>query len=182
MKNKFTIILVLILALVAMPYFVFANHNNINSNVFVPTILGGPLIVCTGYPSGGTANNLTEAAGNSFPTCNNLCDLVAQIANVIYFAIAVVIWVITPILIAVGGIMIMLAGASPEMIGRGKKTITGAVWGVVIVLLAWLLVFTFVSAFGNLSKYIGGFPGGPAACSISGNTSFTSPETNPNNF
>jgi hypothetical protein len=55
--------------------------------------------------------------------------------------------------------MIMLGGASPEMVGRGKKTITGAVWGIVIVLCAWLIVFTFVSAFGGLSKYVGGFGG-----------------------
>lgn len=55
--------------------------------------------------------------------------------------------------------MIMLGGANPEMVGRGKKTITGAIWGICIVLLAWLIVFTFVGALGGLSKYVGGFGG-----------------------
>jgi Type IV secretion system pilin len=154
MKNKFIAAGILVLALVAMPYFVFATSNPINSNVFNPTILAGPLVICTGVAS--------SAGGASFPACNNLCDLVAQIANVIYFFIAVVIWIIAPILIAVGGIMIMLAGPNPEMLGRGKKTITGAIWGIVIVLLAWLIIFTFVSILGI--KGVGGF--GTSACSI----------------
>lgn len=130
-----------------MPSLSFADHNSVNSNVFVPSILDGPLVVCTGTGGGG------------FKACSNLCDLIAQIANVIYFMIAVVLWIIAPILLAVGGIMIMLAGTSPEMISRGKKTITGAIWGIVIVLCAWLLVFSVVHAFGNLGKYIGGFTG-----------------------
>jgi len=142
---------------IAMPSLAFAAHNSLQTNVFKPTILAGPLLLCTGVPSnGGAISN----------TCQNLCDLVAQIAQVIYYMIAVVIWIVTPILIAVGGIMIMLGGANPGMIETGKKTITGAVWGIIIVLCAWLIVFTFVSAFGGLSKYVGGFPGGPAACSI----------------
>lgn len=142
--------LVAMIVPVAMPSLAFAAHNSINSQVFNPTILAGPILLCTGAPSsGGAISN----------TCNNLCDLVAQIAQVIYYMIAVVIWIIAPILIAVGGIMIMLGGTSPEMVGRGKKTITGAIWGIVIVLVAWVVVFTFVSAFGSLGKYVGGFGG-----------------------
>ncbi len=155
--------LVLILVPVATPAAVFAASNPIKSNVFLPTILAGPLIVCVGASASNTGSN-------SLPVCSNLCDLVAQIANIIYFTIAVVIWIIAPILIAVGGIMIMLGGANPGMIETGKKTITGAVWGIVIVLCAWLIVFTFVSAFGNLGQYIGGFGGtnGQAACTAQG--------------
>lgn len=145
-----------------LPATVFAASAAVKSNVLNPLspsfALQGPLVVCVGaLPPGGST---------AIPQCSNLCDLVAQIANVIYYAIAVVIWIITPILVAVGGIMIMLDGASPEMVGRGKKTITGAVWGVVIVLIAWLIVFTFVGAFGKLGTYIGFFPGGKSTCSV----------------
>src|ERR1700722_6279802 len=143
--------------LISMPYVAFADHNPIKSNVFDPTILQGPLVICTGVPTTG---------GPIQKTCNNLCDLVAEIANVIYFVIAVVIWIIMPILVCVGGIMIMLAGSNPEMIGRAKKTISGAIWGVVIVLCAWLIVYTFIAAFGNLGQYVGGF--GQAACAVNG--------------
>ena len=176
MKEKFTIILLAALSLfsllipLAAPSLALAATAPLKTNVFNPTILAGPLTICVGAPS-------TNSGSNNLPTCSNLCDLVAQIAQVIYFAIAVVIWIITPIMAAVGGIMIMLGGASPEMVGTGKKSITGAVWSLIIVLCAWLIVYTFVGAFGGLSKYIGFFPGGPATCSVA--TSNTSAPTTP---
>jgi hypothetical protein len=165
MKKTAIAAIAFIVALTAAPVVAFADHYPISSNVFNPLILNGPLLLCSGAGGGDTGGGAVD-----YPACSNLCDLVAQIANVIYYAIAVVIWIITPILVAVGGIMIMLGGANPEMVGRGKKTITGAVWGIAIVLLAWLIIFTFVGAMGNLSKYVGGFGGsnGKAACSITG--------------
>lgn len=146
----------LILTLVLLPCTVFAAANPIKSNVFNPTILAGPLVLCTG--TGSPATTIGGVAVPAIPACSNLCDVVAQIAQVIYYAIAVVIWIITPILVAGGGIMIMLGGASPEMVGRGKKTITGAVWGVGIVLCAWLIVKTFISPVTGIGiSGIGGF-------------------------
>lgn len=162
--------LITILVSFALPSMAFAVSNAIKSNVFDPTILAGPLTVCVGASS-------VNTNGTTLPVCSNVCDLVAQIANIIYYAIAVVIWIITPILIAVGGIMIMLGGANPEMLGRGKKTITGTVWGVVIVLIAWLIVYTFISAFGKLGSYVGFFPGGQSTCSVA--SSGSSPATSP---
>src|ERR1700733_13887411 len=78
---------------IAMPSVVFAATSAIKTNVFDPTILAGPLIVCVGTPSQTT---------QLLPVCQNLCDLVAQIAQIIYYAIAVVLWIVAPILIAVG--------------------------------------------------------------------------------
>jgi uncharacterized membrane protein YgcG len=173
----------LVLIPVMMPSAAFAASNPIKSNVLDPLsslfALKGPLTVCVGAPSGNASSTTS-----SMPICNNLCDLVAQIANVIYFTIAVVIWIIAPILVAVGGVMIMLGGANPGMIETGKKTITGAVWGIVIVLCAWLIVYTFVNAFGGLGKYVGGFGGanGQAACTVvSPSSSGSSGGTNINN-
>jgi hypothetical protein len=177
MKKLFALIvgsglIALLLTPLFMPSAVFAATGplNLKTDVFNPTILAGPIILCVG------ASPTNNAGNTSMPVCNNLCDLVAQIAQVIYYAIAVVIWIVTPVLVAVGGIMIMLGGANPEMVGRGKKTITGAVWGVVIVLVAWLIVFTFISAFGKLGTYVGFFPGGKSTCSV---PSSQSPATSP---
>jgi hypothetical protein len=78
--------------------------------------------------------------------------------------IAVILWIITPVLVVVGGLMVMLAGASSEMVGRGKKTITGAVWAIVIVLCSWVIIATFVKVIGISG--IGGF--GTSNCSIAG--------------
>jgi hypothetical protein len=165
---------VIFFIMIAMPYFAFATAAPIKSNVLDPLsplfALKGPLVVCTGVPTSGTASGQSY----SFSACQNVCDLIAQIANVIYFAIAVVIWIITPILVAVGGIMIMLGGANPGLIETGKKTITGAVWGIVIVLAAYLIVATFV---GFLKiQGIGGF--GTSSCQLASG-SITTPTTTP---
>jgi hypothetical protein len=158
--KRFFAPLALAVILFSAPFFAFAAHNALKTNVFDPTTLDGPILICVGSP--------TVAGGGITNPCQNLCDLVAQAANMIYYAIAVVLWIITPIMVTVGGLFIMLGGANPEMIGRGKKMITNTVWSVVIVLCAWLIVFAFVNAFGNLGKFVGGFGGanGQAACSV----------------
>ena len=93
--------------MIALPYVVLAKTAPINSNVWNPTILSGPLLICTGVPANG---------GPITNTCNNLCDLVAQIAQVIYFAIAVVIWIVTPITITIAGIRLMMS----DMVGVNR--------------------------------------------------------------
>lgn len=153
------------------PSVVFAATAPLKSNVFNPTILAGPITLCVGAPT-------TNSGNNNLPTCSNVCDFIVEVEQVIYYMIAVVIWIIVPILVAVGGIMIMLAGANPEMLGRGKKTITGAIWGMIIVLCAWVIIYTFVHAFGGLSKYVGGF-GGATTCSVAPASNNTGEGTNP---
>jgi hypothetical protein len=162
--NKSFLVTAALIVLVC-PLFARADSLPPKTNVWDPRILGGPLVVCTGTATPArTLQNGTVIP--AIPACNNLCDVVAQTANVIYFAIAVVIWIIVPILVAVGGIMVMLGGPNPDLIERAKKTITGAVWGLVIVLCAWLAVYSVVGSFGKLNQFVGGFPGGPAACRI----------------
>jgi hypothetical protein len=163
MKRKFLVagLAFASIAMIALPYLALADHNAIKSNPFDPTILAGPLVVCIG------------TAGGNIPPCNNLCDLIAQIANVIYFMMAVVIWIIAPITITIAGIRIMMAGGNiaaptkenPGELSAAKKMITGAVVGIVIVLCAWLIVKTFVTAMGI--NGIGGFSSNTPACQIS---------------
>lgn len=145
------------LATLVAPSIASAYNAGVKSNVFNLDTLRGPLLICSGSNTAG-----------GLPMCNDLCDLVAQIANIIYFMIAVIIWIVAPALVAASGIMFMIAGPNPDMIGRARKTLTGVVWGLAITLCAWLLVFTFVHAIGNLSQFVGGFggPDGKAACSL----------------
>lgn len=132
-----------------------ANTAIINNNVWDINILKGPLVTCVGA----TGTNLPEKN-----TCSSLCDLIGQIAHIIYFMIAVVIWILTPIFVAVAGITFMMSRGNPERASQARKMITGLVIGLAITLCAYIIVYTFVSVFG-LSQYIGGF-GGAAACSI----------------
>ena len=142
---------------IALPYVASANTNPINSDIWKPQILAGPLLLCTGGPT---------TSGSSMPSCSNLCDLIAQFLNVIYFAIGFVIWVIAPISVAAGGIMYMLAGANPNMESTAKSILKGVVFGIVIVLCSYLIISGVVAAF-NITG-IGGF--GSPACAPPANS------------
>ncbi len=148
MKTK--LVGALALFVIVTPYLAFAA---INSNVWSPTILKGPLISCTGA---GTAG------GTDTKNCQNLCDLVSTAANVIYFGIGVVIWIIAPIMIAWSGIRLLIARGRPEKISEAHKMITSVVWGLVIALCAYIIVYTFIHVL-NITG-IGGF--GTSACSV----------------
>lgn len=131
-----------------------------NSNVWSPSILKGPLITCTGDGGSGP--------GGGTQACTSLCDLVATTANVIYFFIGVVIWIVAPIMVAVSGILFMISRGNPGKLEAAKKTITTTIVGLLIVLSAYLIVYTFVAALNEISggqTNIGGFTSGsPAAC------------------
>jgi uncharacterized membrane protein len=117
------------------------------------------LVTCTG--TGNKAYTLPN--GNkvpAFPQCQNLCDLVNTVLNVIYIAMAWAIWVIAPIVFIIGGIMYMLAGANPEFESTAKKALTGTVIGLVIILCSYVIIATLVSFLGI--THIGGF--GSAIC------------------
>ncbi|HEY5221376.1 MAG TPA: hypothetical protein VIJ29_04560 [Candidatus Paceibacterota bacterium] len=116
----------------------------------------GGLISCQGsFLSVQSVNGQTVP-----PTCSNLCDLINTFINIVYFLMSIAIFVITPIMFVWGGIMIMVSGANPEMLGTGKKILTGAVIGLAIVLCSYLLISTVLKVL-NVTA-IGGFGG--AAC------------------
>lgn len=139
----------------------FALAATVNNNVWNPTILAGPLVVCTG--------NLTNVnGGQASNPCTSLCDLIAEFAQVTYFMIGVVIWILAPIMIAWAGISMLMARGNPEKASQARKMVTAVVVGLLIVLCAYLIVYTFVSILNSIpgstfGNYVGGF-GGNAAC------------------
>jgi hypothetical protein len=143
---KKTILATSVLAFLFAPYLAFAACTL--PNVWNPGSIQGPLVTCTGniIGAGGAVN--TNA-------CTNLGDLVCTVTSDIYVGIAFVIWIILPISFVAGGIMYMLAGANPGLLGKAKSTLMGAVIGAIIVLCSYLLIATFVH-FMNISN-IGGF-------------------------
>jgi hypothetical protein len=142
------------------PFLASADHAVLKSNVFSIDTLKGPLLVCIG------AQPVGSTSGSELPTCSSLCDVIAEGAQIIYFVIALIIWAIAPIIVAISGVMYMLAGTNPGMITRAKTMLTGVVWGLAITLCAWVIVYTFVHFLGGFSHFIGGFGGDQAACSV----------------
>lgn len=161
-------------AFALLPVFSFAAQIQAGGNVSYttpslwPTGYWGPVVWCTGSTlaqPNPTPSPVSGTAGQTPPTCTNLCDLIGTFINAIYLIFSIAIFIIAPILVVVGGIMIMIAGANPGMLETGKKILTGAVVGIVIVLCAYLLVNTFLVILGVTS--IGGFNGNSLTCSIS---------------
>jgi hypothetical protein len=165
------LLILLIGSSAALPMVSFAAQNQSGGAVSYsapslwPTGFWGPIVWCTGDYLSGTGNNQINGPGGQPPACSNLCDLVGTFINIIYLAMSIAIFIIAPISVAVGGIMIMFSGANPGLLEQGKKVLTGAVIGLAIVLCSYLIVNTVLWAF-NITA-IGGFNGNASACSIS---------------
>ncbi len=156
------------------PFASFAAQNQSGGNVSYstpslwPTGFWGPIVWCTGssIATGNPAVSPTpNTAGQIPPTCTNLCDFIGTFINAVYLLFSIGIFILTPVLLVWGGVMIMNAGANPGMLETGKKILTGTVIGIAIILCAYLLVSTILSILSVTS--VGGFNGNSASCSIS---------------
>jgi FtsH-binding integral membrane protein len=134
-----------------------------SSSYTTPNIWGtppgywGPLVSCTG-------NYLTKNSdGTPTNPCTSLCDLIDTFINIVYFGMSIAIFIIAPIMVVVGGVMILMAGANPGMLESGRKAITAAVVGLIIVLCAYLIVNTFITVLSVTG--VGGF--GNNSCTTS---------------
>ncbi len=97
-------------------------------------IYWGPLVACQDKEGG---------------VCTSLCDLTTLADNLIRFGFTILLIVIAPIMIVVGGGMILIAGASEKLLSQGKTILKGAVVGVVLALFAYTIVATFLWLIGN---------------------------------
>ena len=105
----------------------------------------GPLVSCTGDGS-------PDANGNAtMEVCQSVCDLVHTFQHLIYFGMTLALFVFMPIFVAYGGILILIGGANPGLISQGKGAIQKSIIGAVITLSAFLIVNTFLLAFGQNS-------------------------------
>lgn len=86
----------------------------------------------------------------------NTCDLFATGQRVIYFMMTLTIFVIGPLMITAGGIMMLISAGNAERFSSGRKMATGAVIGILIGLGAFLIVNTLLVA---VAKQIPGFSG-----------------------
>ena len=112
----------------------------------------------TGYWGG--PNGLVGCSGincNVGPT-GGFCGIVQVVLNVISFGISIAFFILMPIFLVWGGMVILTSQGNPGKLGEGKKILTGAVVGALLTLGGYLIVNTFVTFLGI--KFIGGFTGG----------------------
>ena len=147
MKSRWLLGITVLFAI--FPALTFAAHIAPNTNIWTPEILQGPLVVCTG-------NYLSpQAPYGASSQCQNLCDLVAQIIQIIYFVMGVGLWIVVPIMAGWAGVNIVIARGNPTKVSEARKMLTGAIIGVAIMVCAWLIVSTFIG-FMKLAN-VGGF-------------------------
>lgn len=86
--------------------------------------------------------------------CDNLCQLLELLNNLLFFGLTILLYVIAPIRFIIGGFLIMTGGTS-EGLSRGKKMITGTAIGILIALGGFVIVATFLWLIGNNSAESG---------------------------
>jgi hypothetical protein len=110
----------------------------------------GPLTSCVG-----SADQLPSPNPTGVKVCDSTCDFFSTSQRIIYFFMSLTLFVLGPVMIVAGGIMILISAGSSERLGTGKKMITGAVIGILITLGAFVIINTFLWALIELPKSAG---------------------------
>lgn len=113
-----------------------------------------PLVAMARFPfpywgGGGGDPALLECAQRGSPgTDCNFCELIALFQRVLYLGLTVLLFVIVPILISIGGFYILVDMGSEERYRRGRQIVKGTVYGLALALVAFLVVNTVIAVLG----------------------------------
>lgn len=108
----------------------------------------GPLVSCEGSVQTLKAvEGINASSGQIKNYCRDFCDILATIQRITYFAITVVILVVAPILLVVGGLLMIVTGTSQDMIKIGKAMVKNTIIGIVVALVAFIIINTFLWIF-----------------------------------
>lgn len=89
----------------------------------------------------------TECRGEAIqskPGGCTLCHIAVMAMNITNFAMFAIAIPAVALLVAIGGITLLISGGSETMVSRGRKTLTYTIAGALIVFLAWLAVDTTI--------------------------------------
>ncbi|MDO8302129.1 MAG: hypothetical protein Q7T18_02705, partial [Sedimentisphaerales bacterium] len=111
----------------------------------------GPLVSCTGGTPGGSDNKV----------CDNFCDLVKTAQNFLKFAMTIAIYIVAPIFLVWGGILVLTSGGSEQKVTEARKMLTSVAIGIGIILGSYVIVNTFFVLMGVV------FPGASSQSSWS---------------
>ena len=139
--------------LLSAPVLAFA-QSSFDATCMVKGGCWGPLITCTW--------DYTNVAGpHSVPTCTSVCDFAVLVQTWIFFFYSIIVYILLPLGIAIGGFIWLTSAGSGERItmARGifKKTFVGLLTATVVV----LIVGTVISVIGTKSSNSSGVIGWP---------------------
>lgn len=105
----------------------------------------GPFVSCVGSAPTGTT-----PGGSDKKVCDSFCDLLSTGQNFIKFGITIGLYVLAPIFLVWGGIMIMTAGGNESKVTEARKMLLSTVLGIAVTLGAFLIVNTFFFFFAKV--------------------------------
>jgi len=94
-----------------------------------------------------------------------LCHVFQLTNNIINWVLLVIIPIIAPIFLVIGGIYLLVARGDPGMFTKGKDVLTATVIGLIIVYTAWVLLSTVLTFLG-VANWTGLGSWWQIACSI----------------
>src|SRR3989304_1768870 len=92
------------------------------------------------------AAGLVPCGGSNEPVCDE-AQFIKLVVNMLDFAITYLAFPLVVLFFLIGGFLLLTSGGSPNRVEQGKKAITGAVVGLVIVLTSVVVIHTFFTFF-----------------------------------
>ena len=77
-----------------------------------------------------------------------LCHLFQLVNNIVNWVLFVIIPIIAPIFVVIGGIYLLIARGDPGMFTQGKNVLTATIIGLIIVYTAYILLTTVLTSLG----------------------------------
>lgn len=87
------------------------------------------------------AAGLVPCGGEGQSACQ-FCDFFVLINNIIRFVMIILVPVVAVLMLVIGGVLFLFAGAKPDALNKAKGIITSVVIGLLIIFSAWVIVNT----------------------------------------
>jgi len=113
------------------------------NKTFLARILPGSIFSLVLVPF--FANAAIVPCGAAGDPCN-FCDLFTLVNNIVNFFVKDLAFPLAIVALLYGSVMWITAGGDPGKVEKGRKAITYAIYGIVIVFAAWLIVDTVLKA------------------------------------
>ncbi|MEK7187640.1 MAG: hypothetical protein AAB691_02185 [Patescibacteria group bacterium] len=118
----------------------------------VPTVQNACTVETPGFPYWGTGPSLLPCGTNGVNCLEcGLCGLLMLGQRIIYLILSFLIFIIAPLRFIWGGFQIFISRGSSEMVSHGKKIIYQTATALVIALLAFVLIQTFLWLLGGVN-------------------------------
>ena len=82
-----------------------------------------------------------------------LCHFFTLLSNIVNFMAEKIAFPLAIVIIMWGGFLLLTAGGDTGKIEKGKRALTNGLWGLLIIIIAWLLVDTILKAFVDQNFY-----------------------------